>query len=355
MNKATQASPKRVDDGPITPDSANVASEEHAADTQSLSASITDYPMHWGRRYHRYREGTYPFPNDDYESERLNEQHDIFTHFFDGQLYFAPVDADTCHQVLDIGTGTGIWPIELAESNQLPHANITGIDLSAIQPEMVPRNVTFEIQDCADPDWLREPGQTDYIHSRFMAGSITSWKQLIRTSRHHLRPGTGWLELHEIHPTPLSDDGSMPDDWKFMEWEKNIEHASKKRLNSPRSIRIAQHLQQWMEECGFVEVSQLVFKVPLGPWPRDKKWKKIGAEMCNNWASGLQGFTYKLFGEEGLGWSRNEIELELVDVRKSLAMKEVHSYVRYFVVFGRRPTAEEERVLRARRDRGEED
>ncbi|KPI39444.1 uncharacterized protein AB675_5230 [Cyphellophora attinorum] len=172
IKRSSRPPPIRSSESPIAPDSDDLAtydpSEGHAPDTQSLSASITDYPTHWGRRYHRYREGSYLFPNDEPESDRLNDQHEIFSQYFQGKLYWAPLDPETCFNVLDIGTGTGIWPIALAESNQLPNASITGIDLSAIQPEMVPENVTFEIQDCSDADWLRDPGQMDYIHSRFM-------------------------------------------------------------------------------------------------------------------------------------------------------------------------------------------
>ena len=356
MNLAARP-PPISSNSPIAAEGDDLASNSdgHQADTQSLSASITDYPIHWGRRYHRYREGAYPFPNDEPESDRLNDQHDIFTDYFNGQLYLAPLDPETCFKVLDIGTGTGIWPIELAESNALPNASITGIDLSAIQPEMVPENVTFEVQDCCDPDWLRSPGEIDFIHSRFMAGSIQSWKQLLKTSRSHLRPGEGWLELHELHPTPQCDDGTMPKDWGFKEWEEKLDVASRKKDPFPRNIRVAHLLEQWMRECDFVDIAHKDFKIPLGPWPKDARLKRIGAEMCSNWASGLQGFTYKLFGEEGLGMSQNEIELELVHVRNSLAMKEVHAYVRYYVVFGRRPNEAEEKLIEDRRSRGEID
>jgi len=43
-----------------------------------------------------------------------------------------------------------------------------------------------------------------------------------------------------------------------------------------------------------------------------------------------------------LNWSREEIEVMLADVRKAAAMKEVHSYQRYYVVYGRRPSKDEE-------------
>lgn len=350
--------PPISNNSPIAPDSDSLASDindDRLADTQSLSASITDYPTHWGRRYHRYREGSYLFPNDESEAERLDNQHDIFTNYFDGRLFFTPLEPESCHRVLDIGTGTGIWPIELAESGQLPNAQFTGIDLSAIQPNMVPESVTFEIQDCSDADWCRPFGQLDFIHARTMAGALASYKNLIRTSRRYLKPGDGWLELHEVHPQPQCDDGTMPKDWKFAEWEERLHHASRRKVDPPRPVRVAHDLEHWMEECGYVDVSQLIFKLPLGPWPKNQKLKDIGGQYGQNWVEGLPGFSYKLFGDAGLGWSRDEIELGLVEVRKSLAMKEVHAYIRYYVVFGRRPSEQEERELLARRRRGEED
>lgn len=358
MNRTLLQPPSFIyNDQPITPDSDELASDldERNADTQSLSASITDYPEYFGRRYHRYREGSYPFPNDDPELERHDHLHSIFNSYFDGELFFAPVDPETCHSVLDIGTGTGIWPIEVAESKRLPHAHITGIDLSPTQPEMVPENVTFEIQDFTDSDWCRPTGEIDLIHSRFLSGSLPSPRSLIRMCRLHLKPGDGWLEMHEMDPTPQCDDNTMPKNWRFTEWAEMLNKASRERLNPPRSIAVAQDLQQYMKDSGLVDVSQLVFKVPLGPWPKDKKLKVAGGQMCENIISGLPAFSYKLMGAEGLQMDREEIELCLLDVRKSLGMREVHSYMRYFVVFGRRPSAQEEAELRARRRRGEED
>ena len=97
-------------DSPLVPDSDSAYSSEYAAqcDTRSLTASITDYPIHWGRRYHRYKEGAYLFPNDEAEQDRLDEQHEILNQLH-GRLFFAPLNPQGVRTVLDIGTGTGIW------------------------------------------------------------------------------------------------------------------------------------------------------------------------------------------------------------------------------------------------------
>ena len=46
------------------------------------------------------------------------------------QLFNAPIDKPK--RILDIGTGTGIWAIEVAD--QYPETEIIGTDLSATQP-----------------------------------------------------------------------------------------------------------------------------------------------------------------------------------------------------------------------------
>jgi len=48
----------------------------------------------------------------------------------DGKLHLAPLDAP--QRILDIGTGTGIWAIDIAD--EYPMAEVIGTDLSPIQP-----------------------------------------------------------------------------------------------------------------------------------------------------------------------------------------------------------------------------
>jgi hypothetical protein len=109
-------------------------SEDNASDVGSCSitASILDYEFENGRRYHAYKAGHYPMPNDENELDRLDLQHHIFTLLLNGELFLAPVKPETTERVLDMGTGTGLWAIELAD--RFPDATVTGVDLSPIQP-----------------------------------------------------------------------------------------------------------------------------------------------------------------------------------------------------------------------------
>lgn len=78
----------------------------------------------------------------------------------DEKLYKAPVpiaeNGDNQALILDIGTGTGIWAIEMAE--MFPKALVIGTDLSPVQPsnrQWIPPNCRFEVDD-AEREWIFE-------------------------------------------------------------------------------------------------------------------------------------------------------------------------------------------------------
>ncbi|MCJ1289995.1 hypothetical protein MMC34_001530 [Xylographa carneopallida] len=85
---------------------------EVASYTTSLASGVTDYKFEHGRRYHAYKEGSYIYPNDEKESDRLDIAHKMMEVSMDGKLYLAPLKGDP-GRVLDIGTGTGIWAMEM--------------------------------------------------------------------------------------------------------------------------------------------------------------------------------------------------------------------------------------------------
>lgn len=74
--------------------------------------------------------------------------HELMLHLFDGSLHAAPVGKNP-QRILDVGTGTGIWAIDMAD--QHPSAEITGTDLSPIQPSWIPPNCRFEVDDMELP------------------------------------------------------------------------------------------------------------------------------------------------------------------------------------------------------------
>ncbi|KAM0549193.1 hypothetical protein ACHAPJ_009502 [Fusarium lateritium] len=166
--------------------------DDVTSSTKSISSSILNYRHENGRTYHRYKDGKYHLPNDEAENERLDLQHHLFLVTFNDKLGLSPPNSfeSSAKRVLDLGTGTGIWAIDYADEH--PQAEVIGIDLSPIQPDFVPPNVRFIIDDI-DEDW-NYGEKFDYVHSRMMMFSIVDWEKYLRKIYKSLAPG-GYIEI----------------------------------------------------------------------------------------------------------------------------------------------------------------
>lgn len=67
--------------------------------------------------------------------------HHVLTLLLDGELHRAPISSDASLNVLDVGTGTGLWAIDFGD--KYPSATVLGTDISPIQPNWVPPNVSL--------------------------------------------------------------------------------------------------------------------------------------------------------------------------------------------------------------------
>jgi hypothetical protein len=85
-----------------------------SATSASLASSAREFIYENGRRYHSFRKGAYLFPNDDREQDREDLKHAMYLKLFNKQLHFAPINTESAN-VIDLGTGTGIWAIDCEE------------------------------------------------------------------------------------------------------------------------------------------------------------------------------------------------------------------------------------------------
>jgi 2-polyprenyl-3-methyl-5-hydroxy-6-metoxy-1,4-benzoquinol methylase len=86
------------------------------------------------RLYHGYRKGKYLFPCDEGEKDRLDIYHRFFAVARKEKLHSAPITPNYDLRILDLGTGTGIWAIDMADKYFNDRAEVTGLDLVNIQP-----------------------------------------------------------------------------------------------------------------------------------------------------------------------------------------------------------------------------
>ncbi|KAL2758875.1 hypothetical protein ACRALDRAFT_2040938 [Sodiomyces alcalophilus JCM 7366] len=292
---------------------------DNLSSTTSLQSSILQYREEHGRTYHAYKPNiAYVLPNDAPEQDRLNLQHHLFLLTFDGQLALSPAARKKdLRRVLDAGTGTGIWAIDFGDEH--PEAEIIGLDLSPIQPSFVPPNVHFLIDDLED-EWAFSHS-FDLVFGRMLVGAIADWPRFIKQSYDNLEPG-GWLELQDVCFPPGCDDGTVTDDEPISQWSTYMLEATR-RVARPADA--AKLYRQQLVDAGFVNVEEKIYKWPTNTWPKDPKYKELGAWCCENIVSGLSGISLALF-TRGLGWNAAELEVFLASVRKSMKDRNVHAW-----------------------------
>ncbi|KAG4258967.1 hypothetical protein FPRO03_13189 [Fusarium proliferatum] len=303
--------------------------DEFSVVTASIDSYILRYEQKHGRTYHSYHQGSYNYPNDEQEQDRLDLVHHTFRLVLQDRLFLAPINLNSSDlRVLDIGTGTGLWAIEFADEN--PQATVVGVDLSPIQPGWVPPNVQFYVDD-VEEDW-DEPKHYDYIHCRYMAGAIADWPALVRRLYDHLNPG-GWVEFQETINTLYSDDGTLEPNNALVGLMDNLKKVHDK---IGRTLDPAPEFKNWVWEAGFHNITEQRFKFPVGPWPKDRRLKEIGACLSMNFTSGVDAFTAKPFRDH-LGWSQKEVEVLKAEVRKAAKRREVHAMFHLVVVTAQKP------------------
>ncbi|KAI4146307.1 MAG: hypothetical protein LQ341_002127 [Variospora aurantia] len=310
--------------------SSSYADSAYDDDTSSLNESITDtlelacshYRWENGRRYHNYRDGAYWGPNDETHNDQQDIAHHAWRLALNQSLYLAPIQNPT--RILDVGTGTGIWAIEIAET--FPEAEVVGTDLSPIQPTWVPPNCMFEVDDVTLA-WTFRKDSFDFIHSREMFGSIGDWEEYFRQCYLHLKPG-GWVEALERGVKPVSDDGTVGPDHFWTTWGDTVLSVGEMWGKGFNAWEI---LKEKMEDAGFVDVVQVPMKWPIGPWMEDAHMKELGMWNALRLDTGLEGYVMRLFTMAG-GWSYTEVQAFLGKFKACMRDPRNHGYLPGLVI-----------------------
>ncbi|KAJ0310947.1 hypothetical protein COL516b_001647 [Colletotrichum fioriniae] len=230
-----------------------------ASSSTSVSSSILEYRMENGRTYHAYKDG--------------NLQHNLFILTFDNKLATAPPNdpGSKVGNVLDVGTGSGIWAIDFGEEH--PDAEVCGVDLSAVQPEF------------------------------------------------NLSPG-GCLELIEFDAVPTSDDGTLKPDSAITKSATLLFDAA---AIIGRPFEDISRMKDVLIETGFEDVHKQLYKWPTNSWPKDPKYKELGIWNHENAIAGWEGFCMAPCTRIH-GWSREEVLVLMAEARKEFKDRTIHAY-----------------------------
>ncbi|TKA30020.1 hypothetical protein B0A50_02739 [Salinomyces thailandicus] len=308
-------------------DADSALGDDTASETRSITDSVLGYQYENGRRYHAYRAGTYPMPNDEREQERMDMQHHIYLLINGGELCEAPIPPQL-DRVLDIGCGTGKWAIDFADHH--PEAEVLATDLSVIQPYWIPPNVQFEIDD-AEEDWQYH-SKFDYIHIRSMGGSISDWPRLMQQAYRNLNPG-GWIEVTDFEAWATTDDNSLPAGSAYVEFQERLSEAATK---FGKVMNISPQFKSFVENAGFQSVVENQHKAPLSPWPKDPAFRNLGRYMYVQMLESIEPYSLALFSRV-LKWQPEKIQALLAGVREDLNNRDYHMYSIVHCVYGQKP------------------
>ncbi|KAH8883566.1 S-adenosyl-L-methionine-dependent methyltransferase [Thozetella sp. PMI_491] len=299
--------------------------DEASVASTSVTSSIYRHHFENGRRYHRYRHGRYPLPNDDTEQGREEMKHALHMELTNGKLFLAPL-GDNPQKIIDLGTGTGIWAMEVADA--YPSAEVLGTDLSPIQSSWVPPNVRFLIDDIED-DWLNG-SDFDFIHMRSVVILVKDVPKLLQRCITHLRPG-GWIEIQDYAPEVLSDDDSLGDSAMAQFTMRTAEGLAKFGL---KNYLVPKDLRSYLEEAGFVNIQLKSIKAPIGTWPKDKRLRLCGMYMRQN----MYDFLNIMAAKPLLSvMSKEEAQLLAAQARKNINDPGHHAYFNYLFWTAQKP------------------
>jgi ubiquinone/menaquinone biosynthesis C-methylase UbiE len=197
----------------------------------------------------------YLLPKDALEDQRLNYQHHALYRTTSNH-YLAPLIADDVRTILDVGSGTGIWPAEMAKL--FPHAQIVGVDIAfSSLPEPLPAGCVFTraniLEGLPFPD-----GQFTYTHQRLLVAAIPAlhWPKVVRELVRVTRVG-GWVELLEVGDV-IQNAG--PATRRLLTWMTDISKTA------GFEMEVLRRLGDLLKQAGCSDVEAQDIPVPLGAW-----------------------------------------------------------------------------------------
>ncbi|MFZ0214419.1 MAG: class I SAM-dependent methyltransferase [Candidatus Dormiibacterota bacterium] len=209
--------------------------------------------------------GTYLFPRDPKEVNRLDLQHyalreALYTN------YLAPVSNPA--RILDAGTGTGQWAFDLCR--EFPDALTVGMDVGL--SSKLPGPPTYRFVRGSIAEGLPFKDRTfDFVHQRLLRAGIpaAAWGTVVGDLARVTRPG-GWVELAEIR-NGIDPAGAATR--RLFDLLLQLSAALKLDVDGPPRLA----LDGLLASAGLVEIETRPVVVPVGEWGG-----RMGSFMASN-------------------------------------------------------------------------
>jgi hypothetical protein len=102
-----------------------------------------------------------------------------------------------------------------------------------------------------------------------------------------------------------------------------------------RDFQKANVLKQYMEDAGFVDVQEEIYKVPIGIWANARKFKELGRYWLALFLVSVEPYSLALFTKE-LGYTVDETKILVAQVKRELVNPKLRLYVHLHFIWGRR-------------------
>lgn len=121
--------------------------------------------------------------------------------------------------------------------------------------------------DDVEQPWLwKEP--FDFIHSANLGHGIRDWLTYMKRIYDNLSPG-GVVECVEARMLFESDDDTIP---KGGSMDQYIS-AMRQSMELAGFEDVPPKLEGYLKAAGFVDIKIVIKKLPMNPWPKDRKKK----------------------------------------------------------------------------------
>jgi SAM-dependent methyltransferase len=222
-------------------------------------------------------------------------------------------------KVLDIGTGSGIWCLEMA--TEFPTAEIYGIDLSDRFPTTIkPRNCTFISGNILD-GLPFDDAHFDFVFQRMLCAALTKaqWHQVCKEIYRVLKPG-GYVEFFDF-------DGLARGGPKSEELSKMFLGTGLLRdVDMTMGAKVADTLQKG----GFIVETKTYVSIPYG---NSKVHGSVGRYMAENGRLAYTALETPVLRTSN--WSSERYNQLLQDVYQEWENGQIYS--NFYCAIGRRP------------------
>ncbi|TEA16181.1 Secondary metabolism regulator LAE1 [Colletotrichum sidae] len=255
-------------------------------------------------------------------------KHQLIKRLLDNNDYLSPIEGSP-QKILDIGTGTGIWAVEVAD--KFPSAHVIGVDISPIQNSYAPQNVDWRIDNIEDT-WSPLYSDLDFVHLRSVSVTLRDPSSVITSAYQNLKPG-GWIEFQDAGVKIGCDDSTMPEDYAPTRFMELFVRTFKNHYGW--DLEVPQLLPQMLGNAGFAEIQCTTHKMPIGPWAKDIQQREIGLFLSKDVLWQLVRAVLVKWPQMGL--TRQEADNMEKDIRKAFHDTRIHAYLPWISVWAQKP------------------